>query len=308
MCPAEFNITKNINNGPNVLAVQVFRFSDGAYLEDQDMWYMSGIFREVYVYAVPNFYIRDFYAYCEFDSAYQDAILHLDVKVQNSGVEPALSHRIEANLIDPKGTGIIRMGKHCPQIQVGDEVALKFSKVVNKPQKWSAEIPVLYNLQITLLDCDDNQITASQIQFGFRSVEIKGNRILINGKNVIFRGINRHETHPVVGQSLTKKQMEEDVILLKRYNINAVRTSHYPNHPYFYDLCDRYGLYVMDEANVESHSTASRIPGSDPESAMVKQPGYSVGYPAKSSLAGIQQWENGSRQALTRAVLQRYRP
>ena len=115
-----------------------------------------------------------------------------------------------------------------------------------------------------LSDHQKNVIEATQIKFGFRKVEIKGEQILVNGQNIVFRGVNRHECHPVVGQSIDKAQMEADVILMKQYNVNAVRTSHYPNHPYFYELCDRYGLYVMDEANVETHGTAKRIPGSDP--------------------------------------------
>jgi len=265
MCPAEFNITRYIKPGKNILAVQVFRYSDGAYLEDQDMWYMSGIFREVYIYAIPNVHIRDFYAYCEYDSSYQDAIFNLEVKIFNCGVEPVINHRILANLLDAEGNQTATIEAMCPQIEAREEIVLKLRAEVKIPQKWSAEIPNLYNLQIILYDPHENQLMATQVPFGFRAVEIKGNRILINGQNIIFRGINRHETHPVVGQSISKTQMEEDVILLKQYNINAVRTSHYPNHPYFLELCDRYGLYVMDEANLETHSTASIIPGDNPD-------------------------------------------
>jgi beta-galactosidase len=265
MCPAEFNITRYLIPGTNIIAVQVYRYSDGAYLEDQDMWYMSGIFREVFLYAVPEVHIRDFFVFCEFDDSYQDAVLRLSAKIQNYSHRKVESYQISGSMMDANGAVIAKMDVGIPKIEARGEANVKVSADVKTPLKWSAEIPDLYNLQIILYDPSGKELEATQIPFGFRVVEIKGNQILINGKNIIFRGVNRHECHPLVGQSISKKQMEEDVILLKQYNFNAVRTSHYPNHPYFYELCDRYGLYVMDEANVETHGTAKTIPGDAPD-------------------------------------------
>lgn len=264
MCPAEFNITKYLQPGENTLAVEVYRYSDGAYLEDQDMWYMAGIYREVYLYAVPQVHIRDFFARAEFGDDLQDAVFHLDADVQNLGDMPVDGYYFEACLISPDGERINSLRAEFIQIEEQGETSLALNCEVAAPQKWSAEIPTLYTVQLILRDPDQNEIEATQIQFGFRKVEIKGKQILVNGQNIVFRGVNRHECHPIVGQSIDKAQMEEDVILMKQYNINAVRTSHYPNHPYFYELCDRYGLYVVDEANVETHGTAKKIPGSNP--------------------------------------------
>jgi beta-galactosidase len=245
--------------------VEVYRYSDGAYLEDQDMWYMAGIYREVYLYAIPNVHIRDFFARSEFDDDLQDAVFYLDANIQNFGEQPMDGCQLKIRLIAPDGSETTTIQREKISVDAGVETALTLQSAVAAPQKWSAEIPNLYTLQLVLSDAEENEIEATQVQFGFRKVEIRGNRILVNGQNIVFRGVNRHECHPVVGQSIDRVQMEADVILMKQYNVNAVRTSHYPNHPCFYELCDRYGLYVMDEANVETHGTASKIPGSNPD-------------------------------------------
>ncbi len=264
MCPGEFNLTRYLLPGENTIAVEVYRYSDGAYLEDQDMWYMSGIYREVYLYTTPQVHIRDFFTRCEFDEDLCDAVLHIEVKIQNFEKKPADDIYFEARLLAPDGAMVANLSAETHPIAAGAETSLKLTIKLAAPQKWSAEIPVLYTIQLILSDHQKNDIEATQIKFGFRKVEIKGKQILVNGQNIIFRGVNRHECHPMVGQSIDKAQMETDVILMKQNNVNAVRTSHYPNHPYFYELCDCYGLYVMDEANVETHGTAKKIPGSDP--------------------------------------------
>jgi beta-galactosidase len=265
MCPAEFNLTSYLQSGENTLAVEVYRYSDGAYLEDQDMWYMSGIYRDVYLYAVSRVHIRDFYTRCQFDGELQNANFLLDVTVQNSATTTVSDYQFEAQLLSPSGDLVGSIPADILQIDPGQEITLALNLAVESPQKWSAEIPTLYTVQLLLRDAQGEEIQATQVKFGFRKVEIQGNHILINGQNIVFRGVNRHECHPIVGQSIDKAQIETDVILMKQYNINAVRTSHYPNHPYFYELCDRYGLYVMDEANVETHGTAKQIPGSNPD-------------------------------------------
>jgi beta-galactosidase len=265
MCPAVFNITPYVKLSVNLLSVQVYRYSDGAYLEDQDMWYMSGIFREVYLHTLPDVHIRDFYAFCKFDQAYQNADFHLNIKIRNTRDESAEPRRINIQLLDESGQLIEEFRAQTHPIPSQSGISLRFSKEIKNPIKWSAENPYLYSVKIFMSDSAGNDRIATRLLFGFRDVRIEGNQIVINGESVIFRGINRHETHPDVGQSISTSQMEEDVILLKRFNINAVRTSHYPNHPNFYDLCDRYGLYVIDEANVETHGTAKIIPGDLPE-------------------------------------------
>jgi beta-galactosidase len=264
MCPAEFNLTKYLQPGKNVLAVEVFRYSDGAYLEDQDMWYMAGIYREVFLYAPPDAHIRDFFVRSEFDADLRDAVFQVEADIQNFGTSPVEGCRLEVSLIAPDGAAVDSLVAESVSIEPATETSVTLSSKVAAPQKWSAEIPALYTVQFSLRDAKNNEIEATQIQFGFRKVEIVGNRILVNGENIVFRGVNRHECHPIVGQSIDREQMEADVVLMKQYNVNAVRTSHYPNHPDFYELCDQYGLYVMDEANVETHGTAKHIPGSDP--------------------------------------------
>jgi beta-galactosidase len=264
MCPAEFNITQYLQSGENIIAVAVYRFSDGAYLEDQDMWYMSGIYREVYLYAIPQVHICDFFTRSQFDHDLRDAVFLLDVDIQNFLDHPVDGYQFEARLLDPDGMLVERLPIEKIHLEPNAKTSFSLKAKITAPPKWSAETPTLYQVQLILRDSKNREIEATQIQFGFRQVEIKGNKILINGQNIIFKGVNRHECHPEVGQSIDKDQMEADVILMKQYNINAVRTSHYPNHPYFYELCDHYGLYVMDEANVETHGTAKLIPGSNP--------------------------------------------
>jgi len=265
MCPAVFNITRYLKSGSNVIAAEVYRYSDGAYLEDQDMWYMSGIFRDVFLHTFPEVHIRDFYIFSGQDDAYEDAIVHLAYKVRNYGSQVTGRHQVTARLLDANEKVVCKGEFEGGPIDPGGEISIQGWMDVMAPLKWSAEIPNLYILEIGLNNPMGDQVEALRVPFGFRMVEIKGGRILINGQNIIFRGINRHECHPVVGKAIPRDQMEKDVVLMKQHNINAVRTSHYPNHPYFYELCDRYGLYVMDEANVETHGTARSIPGDDPK-------------------------------------------
>jgi len=264
MCPAEFNLTEYLQPGENTLAVEVYRYSDGAYLEDQDMWYMAGIYREVFLYALPAVHIRDFFVRSKFDEDLRDAVFHVEADIQNFGENSVNGYHLKTKLIAPDGVVLTELMAESISIGAAAETSVALSSKVAAPHKWSAEIPTLYTVQFILIDAAGNEIEATQIQFGFRKVEIVGNRILVNGQNIVFRGVNRHECHPITGQTIDRAQMEADVILMKQFNVNAVRTSHYPNHPDFYELCDQYGLYVMDEANVETHGTAKQIPGSDP--------------------------------------------
>lgn len=253
--PAEFELTEHLLPGENLIAAQVYSLCDGTYLEDQDMWRLSGIFRDVSLWCAPPLHIRDFYIYPELDEAYQDADLHVEVEIQTPGTS---EYTLRCSLLDAAKQQIAE------HILSGDN-PLKTTLHIENPAKWTAETPNLYTLLLELLDTKGQVVEATARPVGFRSVEIKNKQILINGQPVLMKGVNRHEIDPALGQAITIESMEADIKLMKQYNINAVRTSHYPNHPAFYDLCDRYGLYVMDEANLESHGTARKIPRSLPE-------------------------------------------
>lgn len=257
MLPAEFEITPYLQPGENQLAILVYRFCDGSFLEDQDMWYLNGIFRDVTIYQTPKVYIEDFFLHCEFDPEYQDALFLADIDLRSSEfLEEAMSLTVE--LLDSAGITVLEFEQ---QILAGSKGSqYQFQEQVTNPGKWSAENPVLYTAILSLKNERDEDIQVISIPFGFRIVEIIDRQVLINGKPVIFRGVNRHEFDPRNGYTVSRESMEAQVKLLKRFNINAVRTAHYPNHPYFYDLCDRYGIYVMDEANLESHNFVKHLP------------------------------------------------
>jgi len=257
--PAEFDITPFVRKGENLVAVEVLRWSDGSYLEDQDFWRLSGIFRDVYVYLAPEVRVRDFFVKTLFDERYVDADLEVLLKVRNySGLERR-GLTVELELIDAEGRPVLEkpLSQSVAAVKPGEEVFLNFKCKVKSPRKWSAEDPYLYRLLITLKDEAGQVLEVIREFVGFRQVEVKDGRILVNGRPVYFKGVNRHEIDPVRGYAVTKELMELDVKLMKQYNFNAVRTSHYPNHPYWYHLCDRYGIYVIDEANIECHGLAN---------------------------------------------------
>jgi len=253
--PAEFNITRYVKTGENVLAVKVLRWSDGSYLEDQDMFRLSGIYRDVYLYCAPNIHIRDFFVRTIFDENYRDATLKVRVNVRNYSNETSKSHILEIKLFDQEGLPVFNepIIRHFGGVSPKSEVILEVEKKVSGPRKWSAEDPYLYKLLFTLKNDVGEIVEVESCYVGFRQVEIKGGRILINGVPVYLKGVNRHEHDDVRGHAVTVESMEKDIILMKRFNFNAVRTSHYPNHPAWYDLCDKYGIYVIDEANIECH-------------------------------------------------------
>ena len=250
--PAEFNVTKYVRPGENTVAVEVYRFSDGSYMEDQDFWRLSGIFRDVELVSRAPVHVRDFYARTTFDEGYRDARLALNVKVRNAGASEE-KFTLQARLYDSKGAAVGEPLKTEGAAQPGGEVSLDLSQAVTNPLKWSAEEPNLYTLVLTLKDSRGRVAEAIPWRLGFRMSEIKGGQILVNGRPVVIKGVNRHEHDPDLGQVVTREMMLKDILLMKQHNINAVRTSHYPNAEGWYALCDEYGLYVQDEANVESH-------------------------------------------------------
>ena len=239
--PAEFDLTPYIHAGENSLAVRVYRWSDGSFLEDQDMWFLSGIFRDVYLFATPRVHIRDFWVRTELDAQYQDALLNLRVNIKNYSTLAAEGYHVEASLFDaesqPTGWNVSAR----VQVDAGEEVVLELTGEVSHPKKWDGEHPNLYRLAIRLKDASGHLLEVEQCQVGFRVVEIKDGKVLVNGAPIYFRGVNRHEHDPVLGHAITVKSMIEDILLMKRFNINAVRTCHYPDIPRWYELCDQYG-------------------------------------------------------------------
>lgn len=252
MLPAEFRITRYLKPGENRLSVQVLNWSDGTYIEDQDFWRFSGIYRDVYLFATPPVHMRDFSVFADLDSAYRDAELNVKVNVRNLD-KKAGQVKIRMTLKDDKGKTIAAEESGSVDIGKGEETIIRLNTAVENPLKWSAETPYLYTLGLELMDKDGKTQQTFCQKTGFRKVEIKDGHLLVNGKPVKIKGTNRHEFDMYTGRYVTRESMLQDILLMKQHNINAVRTSHYPNHPLWYSLCDRYGLYVMDEANVESH-------------------------------------------------------
>lgn len=240
---AEFDITKYIKPGKNLIAMQVFRWCDGSYLEDQDFWRLSGIAREVYLYARPQARIQDLFVTTDLDDKYQDATLNVEISPKN-----AAGKQLMLSLLDANGNEV---ASKKVSVKGGSNIAESIS--VANPLKWSAESPNLYSLIVSLQDNKGTTIECINQQVGFRKIELKGAQILVNGKPVLFKGADRHELDPLGGYVVSVDRMIEDIRIMKENNLNAVRTSHYPNDPRWYELCDRYGIYVVAEANVESH-------------------------------------------------------
>ena len=243
--PAEFDITDFVVAGQNQLAVEVYRWCDGSYLEDQDFWRLAGIFRDVFLWSRDKAYVRDFEVNVDLDQQYRHATLSLGFELGGA----VSGHTIEMNLSDAEGKEVVRRTIAHPASHVAVRVA--------SPHKWSAESPYLYQMLLTLRDGNQNIIEVIPWKVGFREIEIKDDRFLVNGVAIKLKGVNRHEHDPDRAHAEPRQTVLKDVQLFKRNNINAVRTSHYPNDPYLYELCDRYGIYVMDEANIECHGDRS---------------------------------------------------
>ena len=254
--PAEFNVTSYLKAGPNVLAVEVYRWSDGSYLECQDFWRLSGIFRNVYLFATPSVHIRDFELKCDLDESYRDADLFATARIHNYGDTAVWYPHVELHLLDAQGRPVQQspfMTEKSISIAPGAESVLPLKGHVADPAKWSAEHPNLYTVVLVLKDRSGKVLEYLSSRFGFREMEIRGRQLLVNGQPVLIKGVNRHEHDPDWGHYVTEASMRKDIVLMKRHNINAVRTSHYPDDPRWYELCDEYGLYIIDEANIESH-------------------------------------------------------
>jgi len=258
--PAEFDITSLVHIGTNTLAVRVYQWSDGSYMEDQDMWWLSGIFRDVSLVAMPQTHIRDFHVETRLDKNYMDAVLKIKAFVRNTAagssgkVETQAGLSLDATLLDVAGKPAI-IGPLCASFSVkkGGEIAVRLKAPIANPAKWSAETPDLYTLILTLRDAAGQVVEVVSCRIGFRSIELKDGNFLVNGVAIKLKGVNRHEHHPDFGRAVPLADMVRDIKLMKAHNINTVRTSHYPDDPRWYDLCDEYGIYVIDECDLETH-------------------------------------------------------
>ncbi|WP_405080430.1 glycoside hydrolase family 2 TIM barrel-domain containing protein [Paenibacillus chitinolyticus] len=299
---AEFDLTPFVRSGRNVLAVQVYQWSAGSYLEDQDMWWLSGIFRDVVLTARPKLHLQNIRVHAGLDEACRHGLLSVKVTVakaaagraahisvqsgehtgEHAGALTGTRHgdqsRSQAGTLSAAGaasrpftlvwklrdhdgnvvvlgkeSGVANSGETDGTAKNGMERSLTIEAEINEPRKWSAETPYLYDLIVTLLDEEGEVLETTALKTGFRRIEVKGGLMLVNGKAIRLRGVNRHDHHPDTGRTVTPETMEKDIRMMKQHNINAVRTAHYPNDPRFYDLCDRYGLYVMDETDLETH-------------------------------------------------------
>ncbi len=249
--PSEFDITPYVKKGDNSLAVEVYRFCEGNYLEDQDFWRMNGIERDVYLVATPKVRIRDFKINASLNSSYEKGIFNVQVELKAHKKTKTSQFEIDLTLFDKTGNKVFnekkKVLKKKHQILTSD-----FSTILNKIKHWTAETPNLYNVNICLLQ-KGKVIQSLTHDVGFRSSEIKNGNLLVNGKPILLKGVNRHEHDPTYGHVISRESMLKDIELFKKYNINAVRTCHYPNDPYWYHLCNKHGIYVVDEANIEGH-------------------------------------------------------
>lgn len=264
--PAEFNITNYLNDGENKIAMQVMRWSDGSYLECQDMWRMSGINRDVYLFAKPDAHIRDFFAVGSLTNNYKDGLLKLTVYFGLKRNADLSGCKLIVSLFDKGQAAPVFSEFHDLSAVSGKPDSLYLEKIIDQPKKWSAESPNLYSLVLSLTDKNGNPVESVTNRIGFRTSEIKDGYLLVNGQKIKLKGVNRHEHDPLKGHVISHELMLKDVQLMKQNNINAVRTCHYPDDPYWYELCDEYGLYVIDEANIESHGMGynlSRTLGND---------------------------------------------
>lgn len=267
MLPTHFDATPYLKEGKNDLAVKVFRYSDGVYLEDQDHWRLSGIHRDVYLTAAPKVQLYDFFVQTDLDEAYKDAKLKIRPKIKIFDNAKIGNHLLECKLFDQDGKQVPTGPLTIPADKIYNEryeqrgkpdFGLLQTTVVN-PKKWSAEHPYLYTLVFNLKDKNGKILESRSTKIGFRETKIVDGEFFVNGEPVLMYGVNRHDHSPITGKVISEELMLQDISLMKKFNINAVRTSHYPNNERWYELCDEFGIYVMDEANLETHAIGGKL-------------------------------------------------
>lgn len=261
--PSEFNVTPYLVKGENIVSVQVIRWSDASYLEDQDHWRMSGIQREVFLMAEPRLRLADFHVQTRLDKQYTDALLSIRPRLDNYTGDTVKNRVVKAMLFDGKNQPVFDKPLQKPAADILNESYPRldnprfglFETTIKNPLKWSDETPNLYTLVLTLEDSDGHILEAKSCKVGFRSIEFResDSKLLINGQLTYLYGVNRHDHDPVKGKALSRNDIRNDVLQLKQFNFNCIRTSHYPNDPYFYELCDSFGILVIDEGNYETH-------------------------------------------------------
>ena len=274
MSPAEFDVTKYLREGKNKLAVEVYRWSDGSYLEDQDMWRLSGIFRSVQLWVRPLVHICDYQVTATPNADYSEFTVDAKISICNTGKKKAKDLLVQLQMATPELYGVSVNPNHwnvtnhrIPKLSAGDTITVDLSfHYASRPRLWSAEKPWLYPFTLELCGMKDSKNNEKfEYHFGVKKVEVAGEVFKINGKNVKLRGVNRHDHHPKTGRYVDNATYEDDIRLMKQANINFLRTSHYPDREYLYELCDRWGIYVMDEANHETHGYgyANKVMGED---------------------------------------------
>ena len=273
--PAEFNVTDYLKDGENTLAVEVYRYSDGSYLECQDFWRLSGIFRNVYLWSSPRVGVQDFQVKTIFEGDdFSKAKLDVNVTLHNWLGKASDAPTVEATLFNAEGKSVQTFAaKTTKAIDGNKNLAVELATNVENPKLWSAEVPNLYRLVITLKDASGKVIEAVGTDVGFRKVEIRDGVFLVNGQPVLMKGVNRHEHDPDLGHTVSIESMIKDIELMKQANINFVRTCHYANVPEWYELCDKYGLYVIGEANIESHGM-----GYDSDKTLANNPAWKAAH------------------------------
>ncbi len=281
---SEFDITDYVKEGDNLIAMEVRRWTDGSYLECQDMWRLSGISRDCYLYARPQTHLYDYFAKPSLTNQFKDGNLDIEVQAWNESTEAKNNYAVQVKLIDENGVVIIdTLQKTFGLKRInGSKTELHFHNQFAGAKAWTAEIPTLYTLQICLLNEKKIPVEVINKKIGFRNVEIKNGQLLVNGKAIYIKGVNRHESDPYSNQVISRERMLQDITEMKKMNINAVRNSHYPDDDYWYDLCNEYGLYMVDEANIESHG---------------------MGYDIDKTLANNPVWEQAHLIRMKRMVL-----
>lgn len=267
--PAEFNITKYLQEGENTVAVEVYRWCDGSYLEDQDFFRLSGIERDVYLFATPLARISDFFLKAGLDEQYNNGTFNLNVTLNNATGKNLKNYSLIVNMYDDVTNERVLTQTRKINIPKSNITEIEFNATLPNVKQWTAEHPNLYTLTLQFTDNKGSVVQTTGCKAGFRTIEIKNGQLLVNGKAILFKGVNRHEHDPVTGHVVSVESMIQDIQLMKQFNLNAVRTSHYPNDPMWYKLCDKYGLYLINEANIESHGY-----GYKPDETLGNNPDY----------------------------------
>ena len=251
---AEFNVTKYVKTGDNMIAVEVYKWTDGSYIEDQDMFRFAGIHRRVYLYSTPTTHIRNYFIKSSFaGNDLSTSTFQVEASVCNYDSKKSTPIKLNVDLLDPEGKKLFTLSENITTLKTTEETQLKLDQVVKNPLLWSAENPNLYTVILSLTDNEGKELEAMSTKFGFRKIEIKNKRVFVNNEQIFFKGVNRHDTDPKNGKTVSTELMEKDVLMMKQHNINTIRTSHYPNSSKMYAMFDYYGLYVMDEADLENH-------------------------------------------------------